>query len=228
MHLLSHKGDEKCAKLGGVCVDDSISYCSGSYVSHACSGGAHHRCCLAKHTLVDIGDCSDFNVTIVSRDSWGARRPTVIETIHLPVPWVFIHHGGHECQSLDTCASSALGIQKYHMNSRKYWDIAYSFLVGGDGRVYEARGWHHRGGHTHGYNTKSIAVCVLGNYMERLPSRSTLDVIHRLLACAAARGKISHNYRLYGHRDVRATACPGTQLYNEIKTWTHYSTVKPG
>ena len=35
-------------------------------------------------------------------------------------------------------------------------DIGYSFLVGGDGKVYEGRGWNHVGAHTSGYNSEGI------------------------------------------------------------------------
>ena len=35
-------------------------------------------------------------------------------------------------------------------------DIGYSFLVGGDGKVYEGRGWNHVRAHTSGYNSEGI------------------------------------------------------------------------
>jgi hypothetical protein len=33
-----------------------------------------------------------------------------------------------------------------------FTDIGYSFVVGEDGNVYEARGWDAVGAHTYGYN----------------------------------------------------------------------------
>jgi hypothetical protein len=33
---------------------------------------------------------------------------------------------------------------------RQYCDIGYSFLIGGDGNVYEGRGWDRVGSHTIG------------------------------------------------------------------------------
>lgn len=35
---------------------------------------------------------------------------------------------------------------------------------------------------------------------------------------------LSNNYTLYGHRQVRATTCPGPALFNEIKNWPHFGT----
>ena len=37
-------------------------------------------------------------------------------------------------------------------------------------------------------------------------------------------GKISPNYTLYGHRQIRGgTECPGDRLFKEITTWDHFS-----
>lgn len=65
----------------------------------------------------DTGDCSD--VKIISRDSWGARRPKSTSTIFTPVPDFFIHptDGGY-CTSFSTCILKMKGIQNYHMDSR--------------------------------------------------------------------------------------------------------------
>lgn len=41
-------------------------------------------------------------------------------------------------------------MQTYHMESKNWDDIAYNFIVGGDGAVYEGRGWEKQGAHTKG------------------------------------------------------------------------------
>lgn len=41
-------------------------------------------------------------------------------------------------------------MQTYHMESRNWDDIGYNFMVGGDGDVYEGRGWDKQGAHTKG------------------------------------------------------------------------------
>ena len=62
-------------------------------------------------------------------------------------------------------------------------DIAYSFLVCEDGRVYEGRGWNVRGSHTLGYNEIAIGVCIIGDYQSRLPLPAALNATQELLAC---------------------------------------------
>lgn len=44
-----------------------------------------------------------------------------------------------------------------------------------------------------------------------------------LISYAVNRGYLAQNYTLYGHRQVRATTCPGDALYNEITKWPHFS-----
>jgi hypothetical protein len=47
----------------------------------------------------------------------------------------------------------ARGIQDWHISGNGWCDIGYSFLVGGDGNVYEGRGWDEIGAHTGGFNS---------------------------------------------------------------------------
>lgn len=46
-----------------------------------------------------------------------------------------------------------------------------------------------------------------------------LQATQGLIAYAVDQGYLARNYALYGHRQVRATECPGDALFNEIKTW---------
>lgn len=48
--------------------------------------------------------------------------------------------------------------------------LNFSFMVGGDGKIYEGRGWHKIGSHTRGYNSKSIAIAFLGNFTSKRSS----------------------------------------------------------
>lgn len=49
-----------------------------------------------------------------------------------------------------------------------YHVICFRFLVGGDGNVYEGRGWNKTGAHSPGYNDISIGICLIGNFMGKL------------------------------------------------------------
>ena len=173
-----------------------------------------------------------------------------------PVSLFFVHHtAGSSCNDFTSCTAVMRSIQNYHMETKgkKYcyklidklyfhnsklrnkfylttgWsDIGYSFLVGEDGAVYEGRGWNKVGAHKQGYNILGLAASVLGNFMNGKPNAAALNAMKNLIQCGISRGYITSTYKLYGHRDVvSTTTCPGDALYQEIKTWPHYSTQTP-
>ena len=58
--------------------------------------------------------------------------------------------------------------------------------------------------------------------MTHTPRTAALDAVKALIQCGISKGKISHSYALFGHRDVGSTDCPGTALYNLIGTWPRF------
>ena len=60
-----------------------------------------------------------------------------------------------------------------------YYDIAYSFLVGGDGRIYEGRGWGKVGAHTKCYNGVSYAVSFIGNFVNKMPTECMIEAYEK-------------------------------------------------
>ncbi|KAK7505805.1 hypothetical protein BaRGS_00003076 [Batillaria attramentaria] len=102
-------------------------------------------------------------------------------------------------------------------------DIGYNFVVGEDGNAYMARGWTEIGAHTQGYNSVGIAICVIGNFNDRVPNDAALNKIKQLIQCGLDNGYISASYTLKGHRDVGNTDCPGQKLYDLIHSWPHYA-----
>ncbi|XP_052082624.1 peptidoglycan recognition protein-like [Mytilus californianus] len=223
----SLNSDQACLEIKGQCQDDN-NKCPGSYYSGKCSGGETRRCCTQTAVEKDAGYCS--NLQIVSRDSWGARRPVKVSNIPNPVPYFFIHHtAGRECHSFVQCTNLMKEIQNYHMDDphRQYYDIGYSFLVGQDGRLYEGRGFRREGAHTKHYNTVGLATSFIGNFMDHLPNNQSQAEVKALIQCGVYNNYISKNYRLYGHRDIGTTASPGTAFYNVVQSWPRYSAQKP-
>lgn len=100
-------------------------------------------------------------------------------------------------------------------------------MIGEDGRVYEARGWDRIGAHTYGWNDVAVAFSIMGDYTDRIPNDKALSALKNIINCGLNKGKITHNYKMYGHRDVRPTECPGDKLYELIETWDHFGHSKP-
>lgn len=154
-------------------------------------------------------------ISIIPRAQWGARPPIRALPIAVPTPQLWLHHSA----SSGTDARAVRGIQDFHMDVRRWSDIAYSFLVDDDPEfdedVFEGRGAGVAGGHTKGQNTVSHAICIIGNYTSHAPRDTTLHQVTDLVV---------HGYRSGwwplgfsgGHRDVGATSCPGDALYRLI------------
>jgi len=205
-----------CVKTGCCEFTNQISaFCSAS----------DEVCCYSRDTCSGGGGGNCNNVQLVTRSQWGARSPNCRSSISLPVPYMFIHYtAGQDCFNQAACSAEMRSIQNYHMDSpdRRYCDIGYNFLIGGDGRVYEGRGWGSEGAHTRCYNTNGVAMSFMGNFNPKLPTAAALQAARDMLACAE-RDALTSNYELFGHRDASATDCPGNMLYSEIQSWPEYS-----
>ncbi|CAG0881110.1 unnamed protein product, partial [Darwinula stevensoni] len=190
---------------------------------------------LGSYTALDPQDCGG-NPRIVTREEWGARPPSSSSSMPTPVPFVIIHHTvTSHCFTVEACIPVVRQIQNYHMDTNGWEDIGYRqgnsisnprgnchFLVGEDGNVYEGRGWDKVGTHTPGFNSRGIAISVMGNFMEVLPNSAALTAIERLIECGTGLGMILGDYSLMGHRQASDTLCPGDFLFDEIETWGHF------
>lgn len=111
------------------------------------------------------------------------------------------------------------------MESKHFFDIAYNFLLGGDGSVYVGRGWDAEGAHAHGWNDKSIGLSFIGTFTDVSPVEPQLQAALKLLELGVSLEKLTTNYTLLGHRQVSKTESPGEKLFQIIKTWKHWSTI---
>jgi len=49
--------------------------------------------------------------------------------------------------------------------------------VGGDGNVYEGRGWHQVGAHTYGFNKKSVGIALIGEFSGKWMIHFPVDTV---------------------------------------------------
>nr|XP_034178569.1 peptidoglycan recognition protein 3-like [Osmia lignaria] len=162
---------------------------------------------------------------IISRSEWGAKPPTGrVGNLGITPSYVIIHHSATDgCTTQAICQSRVRSFQNYHMNTNKWSDIGYNFVVGEDGNVYEGRGWGKIGSHAPNYNSKSIGICIIGNFVNRNPNSAAINAVQNLISYGVSMGKITSTYTLLGHRQTKQTTCPGDSLYNLIQTWPHWS-----
>jgi hypothetical protein len=143
-----------------------------------------------------------------SRAEWGARPPKSRRAMPpKQVTHLFLHHAAAVYPSGDEAMRR---IQRFHQDSRGWLDYAYNYGVWDDGSIWEGRGWGAQGGHTRGWNTKSVAVCYMGDGSKPVP-KAALDAI--LWLAGEADRHFGRELVRKGHRDVGATSCPGDWLY---------------
>lgn len=95
-------------------------------------------------------------------------------------------------------------VHRWHKN-RGWAGIGYHFYVRKDGSVYRGRPETWIGAHTVGHNEK-IGICAEGNFDEEKMCAAQKNAIIELLQYLYDKyGKV----KVYGHRDLDATACPG-------------------
>lgn len=160
---------------------------------------------------------------IVSRRQWGARKPKA-RSYQDPrsVREIFIHYsespGGQP--TFEAQRRAIQNIQAFHMNTRGWDDIAYSYLVinASRPRVFYGRGARVVPAAQAGHNTGTIAVCVVMRDGERLGWRTKLQL--RRLIWHLRRNVTRRNTPVRPHSAVTETSCPGDQLRTFIKK--HY------
>lgn len=155
---------------------------------------------------------------VIPRSEWGARygrgtagkvkRDQVI--IHTTVTALM-----SETASQASEAAVMRNMEHFHVSSRKFNGIAYSFCISDSGRIYEARGWTRDGAHTQGGgNTSGYGIAFIGDGTKRPPTRQAWEALVWLIATGIDQGFIARPYRLSGHRDWWRKACPGDMIYS--------------
>lgn len=162
---------------------------------------------------------------IILRDEWMARPPKEsLDILVLPVHLVIIAHTATQnCSNQAECTKRLKTMQNYHMNDRHFDDIIYNFLIGGDGNIYEGRGWNFQGAHTLGFNRGSICIAFIGTFVTLEPPEKQLEAAKWILEEGVRLDKLSTDFKVYGARQLVPTESPGSVLYEIIKKWKNWS-----
>lgn len=117
----------------------------------------------------DPNQVSSLAIDWVTRSEWEARDPTSISNFQGQIPFVIIHHSyiPPACFSTKSCKSAMRFMQDLHQLENGWVDVGYSFAIGGDGKVYEGRGFNVVGAHAPRYNDKSIGICLIGDWTSK-------------------------------------------------------------
>lgn len=173
---------------------------------------------------VDL-DFLEKELTLVRRIRWTGVAPK---------PWrlresgkysrITVHHAGGSVDretSWNGVVYRLEGIRKGHVDLG-YGDIGYHFVIDASGRVWEGRSLGYEGAHVSGRNHGNIGVMVLGNFEEQEPADAQLTSMGALVDALRGRYAVK-THRVYGHRDLGPSVCPGRNLYAFVRTLTKRS-----
>lgn len=180
---------------------------------------------------------------IITRAMWGADE-SITTDFHrtVEVRGITIHHTGstnNYTATVEAEAQQLRNIHRYHAVSLGWGDIAYSFIHGRSGAVYQGRSRALTepvmGYHAAGMNHQAVGVALLGNFSQIQPppvmidalvstlawlcDRYTLDprgtamfVSNASSANSSSQFQVGQQVRLdvlFGHHQSSRTACPG-------------------
>lgn len=162
---------------------------------------------------------------LIKRSAWGARYGRGPTNITPSRGGVTVHYeGGGKLTGHphSQCAARVRGIENFHVNTRGWQGIAYTFLVCEHGYVFEGRGLGHRtaANGTSSGNQNWYAVCALVGDSDPL-APALLTGIRDAVDYARAHGA---GGGINGHRDHLSTSCPGSKLY----AWVKKGAPRPG
>ena len=173
----------------------------------------------AKTALPDVDlDFIASKMTLLRKASWTDMAPKHWRLRpSQPFDRATVHHTG-ESRERDTARNSVVqeidAICAGH-RERGYGDIGYHFVVDYAGRVWEGRSLAYEGAHVRDQNRGNIGIVVLGNFERQRPLGDQLEAMRILVGVLRAKYGIK-KHRVYGHRDIGASACPGKNLYPAV------------
>jgi N-acetylmuramoyl-L-alanine amidase len=152
---------------------------------------------------------------IIPRAGWGFTGWAIIPHTAAPSArweWMIHHDGATPVTRTGPAVPRAIDAEH---KARGWAGIGYNWVIDQDGTIFEGRGWDLVGAHCPDHNTRAFGVQVaIGG--DQQPSPAAL-VSARALYQACCR-RVGRTLTPLGHRDGRATECPGAVLYS----WVHH------
>jgi len=170
---------------------------------------------------------------VITREQWGANENwrfdeggEIWPPEYRTVSHIIIHHTATANRPSDV-PSAIRSIYYYHAVEQEWGDIGYNYLVDHNGRIYQGRfgGQDVIGGHSYQFAIGSSGITTIGNFSNVDITEAAKSALVSICAFAArdldplATQDLQEAPDLpviSSHRDVQATTCPGTRLWNDL------------
>lgn len=156
---------------------------------------------------------------IIPRAEWGARHPRGFRAAPLPADEVWLHHSVTLAPDLvppyDDDFAAVRTLERIGQD-RFGGGISYTFAVTPAGLIFEGHGVDRQGAHTANHNVRGRGIVLVGDYERNRPTPQMVDAVAWLLRHGHERGWWKAPRLNGGHRDTKATVCPGRHGYASI------------
>jgi peptidoglycan hydrolase-like amidase len=150
---------------------------------------------------------------------------------------IVVHHTAESDKSKTIPGADKIrSIYYYHAKTRGWGDIGYNFIIDQNGNIYEGRsgGEYVVGGHAYCSNINTLGIALMGNFDRTQSGTKQIAALTQLLSGLSQKYKLNlsaenmfHGEQgptLIGHKDVKSTACPGSNLYKLLPVFRkHFS-----
>lgn len=104
----------------------------------------------------------------------------------------------------------------------KLVDIPWNFLVGGDGFVYEGRGYKYQGellpkNSTSSYDSVGLIVAFIGTFTDQYPTPDQIETFKFFLENSVSRDLLLENYVLIIEDQLNTKENPAVELLESLK-----------
>lgn len=97
-------------------------------------------------------------------------------------------------------------------------DIGWHFLIGGDGKSYEGRGWYFI--NEISVNSRELLISFIGNFTDYEAPQRQLYAAQRFVEDEMEMKKIAKDCTIHAHKSLRDDH---SFLYNQIMLWSNAS-----
>lgn len=162
-----------------------------------------------------FANCPD----IVPREGWAPREARFIPALAIrPAPFVIVHPTGTDtCETQAECSAIIRDIQAFQLDSNGWPDISYHFLIGGDNRIYQGRGWSRMGQNVGGFTNQAINIGYIGRFVNDRPSEEAAQHLESLLECGISLQDLSTDAHVIAQcQATPMVGCSATAIFEWI------------
>nr|AGK40912.1 PGRP-LC [Nilaparvata lugens] len=167
----------------------------------------------------------EISLPSVHRPNWVAQPPLKLGSrLKQPIPEVEILHTASDfCFDHNRCSTLVRNIQDFQIGSGNFDDIAYNFLVSGNGYIYEGRGWDTEAASVQGRNNFSVGIALIGTFTATAPSELQMLALSRFIREGVDYGRIAADYQLHAHCQFSDTQSPGAKALEIVMKMPHWN-----